>query len=56
VEVELDEGKRRLVVRTVSGIKEEFPWVWLRLLYITHKLNLSLQYEVFYKLISYIRT
>jgi hypothetical protein len=33
VEVELDEGKRRLVVRTVSGTKEEFPWVWLRLYY-----------------------
>jgi hypothetical protein len=33
VEVELDEGKRRLVVRTVSGTREEFPWVWLRLHY-----------------------
>ncbi len=39
MEVELDEAKRRLVVRTVSGTREEFPWVWLRLLSITLKVN-----------------
>ncbi len=33
MEVELDEVKRRLVVRTASGNREEFPWVWLRLNY-----------------------
>ncbi len=36
VEAELDEVKRRLVVRTGSGTREEFPWVWLRLHYSIH--------------------